>query len=129
MIDKNGTVNNFCDLEAWKKANELTLMVYQCTKDFPKEEVFGLISQMRRAASSIMANIAEGFARFHYKDKTRFYYFARGSTAELQSFSMLSRELNYLDNNACQNIIDKADEVGRLINGLINSVKKISKPS
>jgi four helix bundle protein len=129
MIDKNGTVNNFCDLEAWQKANSLTLLIYQCTKDFPKEEVFGIISQMRRAASSIMANIAEGFGRFHFKDKVRFYYFARGSAAELQSFSMLSRGLDYLGHDKCQEIIDKADEIGRLLNGLINSVKKVSKPS
>lgn len=129
MNEKNGQINNFCDLEAWQKANELTIIVYQRTKDFPKDEMFGIISQMRRAASSIMANIAEGFARFYFKDKNRFYYFARGSVAELQSFSMLSRGLDYLEHDKCKEIIDKADEVGRLINGLINSVKKVSKTS
>ena len=128
-MDKSEKINNFCDLEVWQKANRLTLQVYHYTKDFPKEEMFGIISQMRRAASSIMANIAEGFARFHFKDKTRFYYFARGSVAELRSFSMLSRGLDYLEYDKCQEVIDQADEVGRLLNGLINSVKKVSKLS
>ena len=67
-------IRNFRDLDAWKKAHDLTIDVYKITEKFPKEELYGIISQLRRAASSVGANIAEGFARYHFKDKVRFYY-------------------------------------------------------
>jgi four helix bundle protein len=79
-------IKNFYDLDAWKKTHKLVLEIYQITKDFPKDEAYGIIGQLRRAASSITANIAEGFSRYHFKDKIRFYYQARGSIAEVQNF-------------------------------------------
>lgn len=83
MKDK---IQNFYELNAWKKAHELVLEIYKITKNFPKDELFGIISQLRRAACSIAANIAEGFERYHFNDKIRFYYQARGSVAEVQKF-------------------------------------------
>ena len=77
-------INNFYDLEAWKISHGLVLEIYKITKSFSKEEMYGITSQIRRAASSITANIAEGFARYHFKDKIRFYYQARASVAEVQ---------------------------------------------
>jgi len=75
-------IYNFKDLQAWQINHNFVLAVYNITKTFPKEELFGLTNQLRRAASSITANISEGFGRYFLKDKLRFYYFARGSNME-----------------------------------------------
>jgi len=89
----NNKINNFYELDAWKKGYILVLEIYKITKEFPKEELYGIVSQLRRAASSITANISEGFARYHYKDKVRFYHQARGSAAEVQNFLILASDL------------------------------------
>ena len=120
-------IRNFHDLEAWKRAHGLTVEIYKITKDFPREELYGITSQLRRAVSSIAANIAEGFARYHFKDKTRFYFQARGSAAEVQSFLLLVRDLEFIDSALCENMFEKTSEVLQLINGLIRSIKKQSK--
>lgn len=116
-------IKNFYELEAWKKGHRLVLEIYKVTKQFPKEETYGIVSQLRRAASSITANIAEGFARFHYKDKIRFYYHARGSVAEVQNFLILAKDLEFIGLNTCKDLGETANEVARLINGLINSIE------
>ncbi len=85
----NTEVKDFDNLEAWQKAHRFALEVYKLTKGFPKEEQFGIVSQLRRAAASISANIAEGFARYHFRDKARFYYQSRGSIAEVENFFLL----------------------------------------
>lgn len=114
-------IKNFYDLDAWKKGHELVLEIYKVTKDFSAEERFGITSQLRRAASSITANTAEGFERYHFKDKARFYYQARGSVAEVQNFLILSKDLKFIDIDTCKALGEKANEVRKLINGLINS--------
>jgi len=117
-------IRNFYDLEAWKKGHLLALNIYKMTKNFPREEIYGITSQLRRAASSIAANIAEGFARYHFKDKTKFYYNARGSVAEVQNFLLLAKDLSYIDLKTCKEFGEKANEINKLINGLIRSTKK-----
>lgn len=112
-------VRNFYDLEAWKKSHDLVIEIYRTTKDFPKEEMYGITSQLRRAASSVTANIAEGFERYHYNDKIRFYYQSRGSVAEVQNFLILSKDLGYIDSSICSQIGEKTSESRMLINGLI----------
>lgn len=119
-------IKNFYNLEAWQKSHQLVLEIYKITKVFPKEELFGITSQSRRAASSITANIAEGFARYHFKDKIRFYYHARGSAAEVQNFLLLSKDLNFINPKVCKELMAKIDEIGRLINGLIRSIENVS---
>ena len=89
-------IDHFTKLIAWQKNHELVLLIYKTTKRFPKNEMFGLTSQIRRAASSITANIAEGFGRYYPKDKTRFYYQARGSSSEVQDQMILAKDLKYL---------------------------------
>jgi four helix bundle protein len=116
-------IKNFYDLEAWQKGHLLVLEIYKITRDFPEEEKFGIISQIRRAAASITANIAEGFARFHFKDKIKFYLQARGSVAEVQNFLLLSKDLGFINFDICGNIGEKANEVRRLINGLIRAIE------
>ena len=113
-------ISNFYDLNAWKKAYELVLEIYKFTKKFPKEELYGITSQLRRAASSIGANIAEGFSRYHYNDKIRFYHNARGSVSETQNFLFLSKDLNFIDLKQFNNLFILSKEVIKLINGLIH---------
>ena len=125
----NKEIKNFYDLEAWKIGHELALEIYKITENFPKEEVYGIVSQLRRAASSVTANIAEGFARYHFKNKVKFYYQARGSIDEVQNFLLLAKDLDYINLESCKNLGQKAGEVGKLINGLIRSIEnQKSKP-
>lgn len=92
---RQGKANKFEDLEVWKKAHELVLKIYNITADYPSEEKFGLVSQMRRAAISIPANIAEGFKKRGLKDKVNFYNIAQGSLEELRYYLILSIEDTY----------------------------------
>lgn len=117
-------VKNFFNLKVWQDAHRLTLHVYKATRDFPKEEMYGLTAQMRSAAASIQANIAEGFGRFHYKEKARFYHQARGSAVELQNHIILAKDLMYLPNEVVSDLFDKATEVIMELNGLIKSTGK-----
>ena len=119
-------VKNFYDLKVWKDAHAVVLEVYDLTGRFPKEELFGLVSQMRRAASSVAANIAEGFGRYHFKDKIRFYQQARGSAVEMQNHVFLAQDLNYLPKTEARNLFIKLDEVLRELNGLINAANERS---
>lgn len=118
------TINNFYDLDAWKKGHLLVLEIYKITRSFPKEELYGIVSQLRRAASSITANIAEGFSRYHFKDKTRFYYQARGSVSEVQNFLILAKDLGFISLEECKEAGEIANEIKQLINGLIRSIEK-----
>ncbi len=117
-------IKDFYNLDAWQKAHELVLKVYLKTKDFPKEELYGITSQIRRAAFSISANIAEGFNRYHYNDKIRFYHNARGSVSEVQNFLFLSKELQFLNEADFKQLFDLCEQANKLINGLIRSIEK-----
>lgn len=117
-------IKNFYELKTWKKGHELVLNIYRITESFPESERYGVTSQIQRASTSITANIAEGFARFHFKDKIRFYYQARGSTAEVQNFLLIARDLAYINNENCKRLGELANEVAKLTNGLINSTNQ-----
>jgi len=112
----------FQDLEVWQRAHQLVLRIYEVTKRFPDNEKFGLISQMRRAAVSVPANIAEGFKKRSEKDKANFYNISQGSLEELRYFAILAKDLKYLDN--IEELSDLIDEVGRMLHGLIRSIEK-----
>ncbi|MDZ7744543.1 MAG: four helix bundle protein [Candidatus Saccharibacteria bacterium] len=99
-------MKSFRDLRVWQTAHGLVLLTYKATKTFPKEELFGITSQMRRAAVSITSNIAEGFARSTSKDREHFYVMALGSLSELESQYQISIDLTYMDEEAWQ----QADE-------------------
>ena len=115
-------VEKFTDLIVWKEAHKLVLMVYEMTKDYPDDEKYGLVSQMRRAAISIPANIAEGFKRHGIQDKIRFYNIAESSLEELKYFFILSKDLNYLRSNEKE--ISQSETVGKLLHGLITSTQR-----
>ena len=110
----------FEDLIVWQKSHALVLAIYQATRRFPKEEMYGLASQMRRAAVSVPANIAEGFKKRSHPDKVKFYNISQGSLEELRYYLILSRDLGYAgDSDLAQATLD---EVGRMLHGLIASI-------
>jgi four helix bundle protein len=111
---------SFQELEVWREAHSLVLNVYKITAEFPKSELFGLVSQMRRAAVSVPANIAEGFKRLGRLDKLRFYNIAEASLEELKYYIILSSDLGYA---AKQPAMSQAESVGRLLYRFIQSVK------
>jgi four helix bundle protein len=117
-----GRIAHFRQLKAWQEAHKLVLMVYQVTKGFPGDERFGLVSQMRRAAVSVPANIAEGFKRRGIQDKIRFYNVAEGSLEETKYFFILSKDLGYIQSN--DDLMAQSDIVGRLLNGLNASTER-----
>ena len=120
-------INSFKDLEAWKMGHNLVLQVYEVTNSFPKEEQFGITSQIKRAVSSITANISEGFDRYHYNDKKRFYYQARGSLGETENFLILAKDLKFINQETCEKISIEAGRIKQLINGLIRSIEDSQK--
>ena len=109
-------------LIVWQKAHDLVLKIYEATQGFPKEELFGLTSQIRRAAVSVPSNIVEGKARGSAREFRRFLLMARGSLEETKYQVFLARDLNYIDERSYKKVRKNMDEVGRLLAGLIKSV-------
>jgi len=116
-----GKIRSFTDLIVWRKAHKFVLEIYKLTNSFPKEEKYSLVDQLRRASVSITSNISEGFYRRTSVDKSHFYYTSLGSLAEIQNQLILSRDLNYLNNNLFQKLGKDSVEIHKLINGLIKS--------
>ncbi len=114
MIDKK--ITKFEDMPVWNDALEYAVSIYDLTKRFPKEELYSLTNQIRRSASSVSANISEGFGRPTKKDKSHFYSIAYGSLLETKNFIYLAKRLNYID----------ADEENRLINDSVKLQKQIN---
>ena len=120
-------IKSFEDLVVWQKCNELTKEVYKTTKLLPSDERYNLVSQMRRASVSIQSNIAEGFTKRGKKDKMNFYNIALASSQELKSCFLLVKGLDYIRN--IDGMIEKIDEVGKLLNGLIRSIRNRDFPN
>jgi len=119
-------VKHFKELDTWKIAHELTLLIYKWTKEFPDDERFGLVSQMRRAAISITSNIAEGFGRFHWADKRNFYITARASCSEVESQILVSTDLGMLTTKQLEEGTHLCKRVKQTLNGLI---RKMNNPT
>ncbi|MEK7654470.1 MAG: four helix bundle protein [Patescibacteria group bacterium] len=116
-------IQKFTDLVAWKEGHKLVLAIYKATGAFPREETFALTDQIRRAATSITSNIAEGFSKKTAKEKTQFYHTALGSLNELQSQLITAKDLGYT-NPASFKIADELSVgVSKLINGLMKTAK------
>lgn len=118
-------IDHFTQLIAWQKNHKVVLRIYKVTKDFPKEELFGLISQIRRASASVTANIAEGYGRYHQKDRIKFYLNARGSNTELQNHLILAHDLKYIPDEIFNELKADIFEGYKIICGLINSTNNI----
>ncbi len=117
-------VRDYRDLIVWQKAMDLVELLYRRTKSFPREELYGLTSQMRRAAVSIPSNIAEGQARRTTRDFMHFLSIARGSLKELETQIIISHRLDYMNGTQQSELVDLTEEISRLISGLNNSLKK-----
>lgn len=115
------------DLRVWQEAHKLVLLVYKLTKNFPREEIFSLVSQIRRAAVSITSNIAEGFSRQSYKEKLQFYYMSLGSLTELQNQLLLAKDLNYLKQKEFDEFTEQATGVHRLLNSFVSKTRTFIK--
>ncbi len=112
------TIKTFRDLYCWKEGHKLVLMIYKMTDDFPKKKMFGLSSQMQRAAVSITSNIAEGFSRQTNKDKLHFYTMSQGSFTELQNELLIAKDINYISDSLFKIAAGQTVVVNKLINGL-----------
>jgi four helix bundle protein len=115
-------ITGFRDLNVWQRAYELTLNLYRATKRFPKEETFGLTSQIRRAAASVPANIAEGYERNHRKEYLQFLFIAKGSLGELDTYLLLARDIGYLSNADFDQANATRHETMKMLQGLIKSL-------
>jgi four helix bundle protein len=115
-------ITGFRDLNVWQRAYELTLNLYRATKRFPKEETFGLTSQIRRAAASVPANIAEGYERNHRKEYLQFLFIAKGSLGELDTYLLLARDIGYMTTEDFDHVNAKRHETMKMLQGLIKSL-------
>jgi four helix bundle protein len=107
------TVDNYRDLIAWQKAKDLALGIYACTREFPTSEVYGLASQMRRAAVSVPSNIAEGKGRYSQRELVQFLLHARGSLLELETQLLIAHELSYIDSQTFRKIEAECRRTGQ----------------
>jgi len=119
MIEK---IRNFRDLDIWKKGMEIVKDVYTASSVFPKQELYGLSSQMKRSSVSIPSNIAEGFNRFHNKEYKQFLYIALGSCAELETIIEIAAELKYINEHKKISLLEKLDHESRMLNKLIKKI-------
>ena len=126
-MNENGVTSDkikaFTDLKTWQEGHKLVLMIYKITGGFPKDELFSLTNQIRRAVISITSNIAEGFGRQGYKEKVYFYYLAQGSLTELKNQMLAAKDLKYLNDDNYQQLSEQMDRSHRLLQGLITKSK------
>ena len=119
IMNSGAKITSFRDLNAWQYGHQLVLEIYEITKDFPKEEMFGITNQLRRAIVSFTSNLAEGFSRASYKEKSQFYSMALGSLTEVQNQLIIAEGVGYITKNE----LDRLDELivtcSKLTNGLI----------
>jgi four helix bundle protein len=116
-------VEDFKNLKVWVKAHELTVQIYQRTRNFPREEIYGLTSQMRRASGSIGANIAEGCGRRSDPEMRRFVQIARGSASELEQHLLLARDLDFVSAAEFNELEDKTREIQRMLAALAQRLR------
>ncbi len=119
-------IRTFEDLVIWQEAHVLTLLIYEVTKNFPSSEKFNLTSQLRRAAVSVESCIAEGFSRFHYKERVNFYYDSRGSLGEIHSQLLDARDLRFITTEIFHKVYLQIDKTGVILGGLIRQTERLS---
>ena len=125
MNQESSKIKSFTDLIVWQEGHDLVLQVYQATKNFPREEQFGLTNQLRRAVVSITSNIAEGFSRNSYKEKVQFYSMALGSVTEVQNQLIIARDIKYSPIKEFEQLAQQTIIVNKLLNGIIKKSKTL----
>ena len=124
---ENKKVESFKDLIVWQRGIELVNDIYKLTKHFPKDELYGITSQIRRAAISIPANVAEGWGRGTTKNYIQFLEISRGSLFELNTLIIISYNQDYVTRENCDAIENKINEIGRMLNALITKLESKNK--
>lgn len=122
-------IKSFIDLRVWEKGHKMVLVIYGFTEKFPREEIFGLVNQLRRAGVSFTSNIAEGFSRNSYKEKAQFYTIALGSLTEIQNQVLIAKDLGYISKNEFNEIANQTVEISKMTNGLIKKSKSVIRDS
>ncbi|MGA8602754.1 MAG: four helix bundle protein [Beijerinckiaceae bacterium] len=117
-------IDSYRDLRVWKEAMDLAVQCYEATKAFPREEMFGLITQIRRAASSVPANIAEGYERESTGSYAQFLRTAQGSLKELETHLLLATRVGLMPEAKSESLIQRSDVVGQMLRGLIRSIER-----
>ena len=117
--------NKFEKLDVYREAHSFVILIYKLTSKFPKDESFGLISQIRRASVSVVANIVEGNARNHKKEFIQFLYLSNGSLEEVKYYLILSKDLGYLSTSEYDDLQVRAEKISKMINGLIRYLRKL----
>lgn len=120
--NKQMKIKDYKDLQIWQKGIEIVDKIYNITDSFPKSELYGLTSQMKKASISIPSNIAEGFARNHYKEYKQFLSIALGSCAELDTQLIIANRRGYIKNNDLEVLADQINHESRMISSLINKL-------
>ncbi len=120
---ENQSVQSYRDLRVWQEAMTLAEMCYRLTKTFPKEEMYGMISQIRRAAASVPANIAEGYGRESRAEYIRFLQIAQGSLKEVETHLILSERVGLAQGEAVAEALKQCETVGKMLRGLIRSLQ------
>ena len=114
---------NYRDLKVWQKSIDLVVECYRLSERFPKTETYGLASQLRRAAVSVPANVAEGHARTHTKEYLHHLSIAYGSLTELETHLVIASRLKYVDSDSLKTILGKSGEIARMLSGLIRALR------
>ncbi|HDQ72082.1 MAG TPA: four helix bundle protein [Chloroflexi bacterium] len=114
---------SFEEMPLWQEAHALAVKIHKITSSFPKHELYGLTSQLRRAAVSIAANVAEAFGRYHYRDKLRFYYNSRGSAYEVKSHLLYARDVDYIAPDLFDDLVQPLDGIVHDLNKVIATIR------
>jgi len=122
--DRKSKIRSFEDLEVWQLGKELTLLAYEIVRHLPDNETYGLGSQIKRAALSVPANIAEGFGRYHYLDRIKFFLNARGSLNELKSHLLIGNELRFFQDAQIERSVRAIDSLSIKLNNLITATRR-----
>ena len=125
----NEKIKDYKDLKIWRQAMDIVVEVYQLTSQFPKEEMFGLTSQMRRAAVSIASNISEGFARHSNREYKQFLYVSLGSCSELETQTLIAGRLGYISQQEMNQLIEKLASQSKMTMSLINKLTSDQRPA
>jgi four helix bundle protein len=115
---------SYKDLRVWRQSVDLALVIYRQTQTFPKNELYGLTSQLRRAAVSVPSNIAEGKGRSSDKELVLFLHHSRGSLLEVETQLLIAQELGYIEATKAKHLLDQVENLAKALNALINSLKK-----
>lgn len=126
MVNNKIKYNSVEEITVWNYAHEFVIEIYKITNDFPNTERFGIVSQLRRSAASIPANISEGFYRKTLKELIQFLYISRGSLGETKYFIKLSNDLGYITDRDYKILVNNLDIIGKQLNGWINSLNKLN---